>query len=251
MKWAKAPSFTGIKVGGADRFDFMQRLSTQNVKTLAESEVKPAAFLNANGTVVSIFWMKKESEFIHMALHGSFLEATLAFFQKFHFSEDLTYEPYDLKPLLFLNESAGLEFSIHTGFSTEDEVSEAELFAERAWRGLPTTSREIGESNIISEAIFADEFVHPNKGCYPGQEVVERIRTYGNVAKRIVRINLNRELPPEAALMQDGQKMGTLNTVYFLNKTWFGLATIKRLALKPGAIFTVGEEAAAHLPADF
>lgn len=251
MKWAKASSFTGIKVGGADRIDFLQRLSTQDMKNFSEGEIRPGAFLNANGTVVSIFWMKKESEFINMALHRGFLEASLRFFQKFHFSEDLTYTPYDLTPILFVSDFAGLEFTIRTDFSTDKEVSEIELLAERAWRGLPTTPQEVGESNIISEASFADEFVHSNKGCYPGQEVIERIRTYGNVAKRIVRLNLNRELPPGTELTHEGQKVGILNTVYSLNKTWFGLATIKRLALKPGAVFTFGEEAAAHLPADF
>ena len=54
----------------------------------------------------------------------------------------------------------------------------------RIEKAVPAVGCELTEKDIILEANF-DKAVARNKGCYPGQEVVERIFTYGQVNKKL------------------------------------------------------------------
>jgi folate-binding protein YgfZ len=54
---------------------------------------------------------------------------------------------------------------------------------------IPWAGDELSEKDIILEGDF-EEVVARNKGCYPGQEVVERIFTYGQVNRKLRRVTL-------------------------------------------------------------
>lgn len=60
--------------------------------------------------------------------------------------------------------------------------------------GIPWVGNELSEKEMILEGNF-DEAVARNKGCYPGQEVVERIFTYGQVNRKLQRVTLWGEIP--------------------------------------------------------
>ncbi len=72
--------------------------------------------------------------------------------------------------------------------------------------GLAEAGVEATEKDILLEAA-AERSVARNKGCYPGQEVIERIFTYGQVNRKILPVQWEGE-PPEAgapiALSADG-----------------------------------------------
>ncbi|NBX67976.1 MAG: hypothetical protein EBR01_03305 [Proteobacteria bacterium] len=57
----------------------------------------------------------------------------------------------------------------------------------RIQSGMPDPGEELSEKDIILEGNF-EEAVARNKGCYPGQEVVERIFTYGQVNRKLLRV---------------------------------------------------------------
>lgn len=59
----------------------------------------------------------------------------------------------------------------------------------RMLSGVPWVGSEVGEKDIILETGF-EEAVSRNKGCYPGQEVVERIFTYGSVNRKLLPVKL-------------------------------------------------------------
>lgn len=68
----------------------------------------------------------------------------------------------------------------------------------RIQNGIPQVGIEVGDKEIILETGF-DEAIARNKGCYPGQEVVERIFTYGSVNRRLnpVKVEIGKEgVPP-------------------------------------------------------
>ena len=49
--------------------------------------------------------------------------------------------------------------------------------------GIPRFGQDMDESNLAPEAGIDDRAISYSKGCYIGQEVIARIRTYGQVAK--------------------------------------------------------------------
>ena len=76
--------------------------------------------------------------------------------------------------------------------------------------GIPRYGIDITEKNLPQETgqMYAISF---NKGCYVGQEVVERIRSQGHVNRRLVRLLLDgrQEIAPETPIVADGQTVGS------------------------------------------
>ena len=60
----------------------------------------------------------------------------------------------------------------------------------RIHAGIPQVGIEASEKEIILETGF-DRAVARNKGCYPGQEVVERIFTYGSVNRKLMCVSID------------------------------------------------------------
>ncbi len=63
--------------------------------------------------------------------------------------------------------------------------------------GLPVTGRDITEDIVPPEANLEGKAFSLSKGCYPGQEVVARMDTYGNVRRRLVGLVLEGQAIPE------------------------------------------------------
>jgi folate-binding protein YgfZ len=64
----------------------------------------------------------------------------------------------------------------------------AALSALRLEQGIPWFSYDFGEKQIPHEAGLQDSHISYTKGCYTGQEIVERVRSRGQVNRR--RVNL-------------------------------------------------------------
>jgi folate-binding protein YgfZ len=61
--------------------------------------------------------------------------------------------------------------------------------------GIPRFGVDMDETNLAPEAGIEGRAISYSKGCYIGQEVIARIRTYGQVAKALRGLRLANELP--------------------------------------------------------
>ena len=88
--------------------------------------------------------------------------------------------------------------------------------AERIAAGLPRWGREITDTTIPNETGLTPIAVNFTKGCYVGQELVERIDSRGgNVPKRLCLLRLaGARVPPDgsATLESDAKVVGTLTS---------------------------------------
>jgi folate-binding protein YgfZ len=86
-------------------------------------------------------------------------------------------------------------------FTTAGSAYSAEWVGEEAYEilrieaGIPRYGVDITEDNLILETGL-DHAVSFNKGCYLGQEVVERIRSRGHVNKNLTGLVISGEKPP-------------------------------------------------------
>ena len=69
------------------------------------------------------------------------------------------------------------------------------LETARIEAGIPRFGADMDNTNLPPEAGLDNRAVSYNKGCYIGQEVIARIRTYGQVAKSLRRLRLPDDLP--------------------------------------------------------
>lgn len=86
----------------------------------------------------------------------------------------------------------------------------------RVEAGIPRFGVDMDESNLPPEAGLEARAISYTKGCYIGQEVIARIRTYGQVAKSLRRLRLADDLPQLPAkgdkLFKDGKEVGYITS---------------------------------------
>jgi len=83
--------------------------------------------------------------------------------------------------------------------------------------GVPRFGADMDETNIPLEAGLENNGISFSKGCYIGQEVISRIRTYGQVAKalRVLRLSGAGDVPPQKGdkLFKDEKEAGYITSV--------------------------------------
>ncbi len=82
--------------------------------------------------------------------------------------------------------------------------------------GVPRFGVDMDETNLASEAGIEARAISYSKGCYIGQEVISRIRAFGQVAKSLRGLRLPAELPqlPQKGdkLFHEGKEVGYLTS---------------------------------------
>jgi aminomethyltransferase len=79
--------------------------------------------------------------------------------------------------------------------------------ALRMEAGIPKTGPDLNEEIVPPEANLEGKAFSLSKGCYPGQEVVARMDTYGNVRRRLVGLLLKDSVvPPHGAKLYSGDR---------------------------------------------
>ena len=117
----------------------------------------------------------------------------------------------------------------------------------RIERGIPRYGIDITEKNLPQETgqMHALSFT---KGCYVGQETVERVRSRGHVNRQLVRLLFDgrQEISPYTEIFHDGQSVGTVGSSAYsfdLQRT-VALGYLRREYAEPCSLVTVGEVSA-------
>ena len=206
-----------VEILGPDSADFLNRMSTVNIKTVTPSKMAHGALLTGRGHVLALgFLQMRDAQAYEWILSPGQNQKAAEHLEKFHFQERLTVSDVSRSSGLFgiwnpawnAREPLGV-FSFGGGTCWRDDSrtslywlntptkavpSELKNFGPlekslweylRIEKAVPQVGVEISENEIILETNF-DRSVARNKGCYPGQEVVERIFTYGSVNKKLL-----------------------------------------------------------------
>jgi folate-binding protein YgfZ len=92
--------------------------------------------------------------------------------------------------------------------------------AVRIEQGIPRFGIDMDENTLAPEALGASAISY-SKGCYIGQEVIARIRTYGQVAKalRSLRFEQSAQIPKAGdKIHHDGKEVGWITSAVFSPK---------------------------------
>jgi glycine cleavage system T protein len=103
--------------------------------------------------------------------------------------------------------------------------------------GIPRYGTELGEDTLLLEANLLNA-VSFTKGCYVGQEIVERMRSRGHANWKLVGLYVGAPSPPapETRLIADGKDVGEVTSSCAsptLGRT-VALAYVRREAAEPG-----------------
>jgi folate-binding protein YgfZ len=115
--------------------------------------------------------------------------------------------------------------------------------------GIPWFGTDFDEHQIPQEAGVESTHISFTKGCYTGQEIVERVRSRGHVNRRLTGLLFNSaEVPKPGAtvLAKDGTEAGHITSAAFspLAGKATGMAYLRREYLEPGTTLQCGNVAA-------
>jgi glycine cleavage system T protein len=125
---------------------------------------------------------------------------------------DLLMEVGDLAQVVGEIERAGTPLVLRwTGLQAQEIL--------RIEAGLPRYGVDMDEDNLLLETGL-DRSVSFTKGCYIGQEVIERVRSRGHVNRKLAGIALNGESPAQRGdkIHSDGKEIGRVTSSVFSPK---------------------------------
>jgi folate-binding protein YgfZ len=197
-----------ILLTGKDGIDLLQRITTLDFKRLTAGVVQSGLFLNAQGKILCHFTATRiaNSDSLEIEFENQFLELL----DQYTFSEryEISKLPVTSKP-----------------DSIEGEM-------DRIRHRIPKEGNEFladGQTNPLE--INLQTAIHDQKGCYPGQEVIEKIIAIGSPAKRLclVQITDENKTPASLPLELDFGKLTSFSSP-------FGLAIVRKTHTTPGTI---------------
>jgi folate-binding protein YgfZ len=193
-----------ILLTGRDGIDLLQRITTLDFKRLPPGVSHPGLILNAQGKILSYFEaiQTDSKDQIELTFEDQFLELL----DQYTFSEK-----YQITPLT------------NPAESTQDDT-------DRIQKRIPKCGKEFlpnGETNPLE--INLQIAIHDQKGCYPGQEVIEKIIAIGSPAKRLCLVKLISETKSDLPLPLD-LDFGKLTS--FTHP--YGLAIVRKTHITPG-----------------
>jgi aminomethyltransferase len=124
------------------------------------------------------------------------------------------------------------------------EATREEARTVRIENGKPRYGEEISDRYLVQETQVLNA-VHFNKGCYLGQEIVERVRSRGQVHRLLTPVRIQAGTPPAPGtkLVANGEAVGEIASAAFspaLGEV-VGLAYVRSHALQNRPDMTVAE----------
>ncbi len=139
--------------------------------------------------------------------------------------------------------------TIFTALLTQGEkwgialVGQAALKILQMEAGVPRYGVDMDETIIPIEAGLEESAISYTKGCYPGQEVVARIKTYGHVNRHLTGLILQGQTPPQPKekIFDGDQEIGWVTSGIYspLCKAAIAMSYVKTAYTNPGTTVAV------------
>jgi folate-binding protein YgfZ len=105
---------------------------------------------------------------------------------------------------------------------------------------VPWFPADFNDGMIPHEAVLENTHISFNKGCYTGQEIVERVRTRGHVNRKRVSLKFSTATPPapETKLRAGETEIGYVTSAAFSPKagTSIGMGYVRKEQFAPGSV---------------
>jgi len=207
-----------VRVSGPDARDYLQRMVSNDVESLAVGEACPALLLTAKARVIAplVVWRRGEEDFLLMT-EPELGEAVLGLLRRMRLRARCEIEPEEHVSVLVFGGGDGIVTDFSGAVEAIDSGLEPTLDADalevlRIEAGAPRWGREIDERVLPAEAGLDATHVSFTKGCYPGQEPVARLHYRGHPNRRLRVLELDDVPPYDTELLHEGKAVGRVTS---------------------------------------
>jgi tRNA-modifying protein YgfZ len=216
-----------IRVTGEDRQRLLHAMTTNHVQEMQPGQTRYAFFLNAQGRILADVWILCLDDALILDVEPEVREKVFQHLDRYIIADDVTLEditettsefavegPFAVRPDGIVIEGGltgqpGFRVVVPRGESVAVDAVPCTPEVARVVRvenGVPRYGEDIGETNLVQET-GRNEALHFNKGCYLGQEIVERVRSRGQVTKGLAALAITgTEVPAAGAKVMSGDK---------------------------------------------
>ena len=209
-----------FKLQGKDTEDFLQRITTNDLRNLGPKSCIRSFFLNEKGKIVDfVTILKMNEDFTLITTYGN-EKNLMEHLKKYIVMEDISLSVEEIKKQTIITDDFS-EFNVIQGFEIIDGnyffideyayrkiialvYNEKSAFLENIYKKCEELSKDSFMNIAIDKAfIYSDnelneninplecnlkEFISFKKGCYIGQEVIARLDSQSKVTKVLVKI---------------------------------------------------------------
>lgn len=130
--------------------------------------------------------------------------------------------------------STGDESAVMAKLAGRAALSPEQMARTRIAAGFPAVPGDIGPADLPNEGGLEAGAISYTKGCYLGQEVMARLKSLGQVRRRLTRVHGTGEPPATPApVFQAERKVGELRSIARDGPGWIGFALVSLLNLRP------------------
>ncbi len=274
-----------MRISGPDALTFLQAITTQDIAAIPSGTFSRSAILDKKSHLLADFFVASQkldngAPELLLLTQTFQIPKILELLESYHFAEDVKIETLSTTSRIFSFQGAAwtewrecsffkngvrgsLDLSGDGGMAFIGELNDFPAFEKLASEknisfhspeildllmleaGLPIYSRDIDASIMAMEVWNYESLIDFKKGCYPGQEIVARTYSQGEVRRRL--FGLTSETPfdfpagsPRGFLLS-GKKVGEIRRTAFSPslKTHIALSFLPREMAYPGMEFEI------------
>lgn len=241
--WIDLSARGRIRVTGEDRKRLLHAMCTNHVEQMQPGDTIYAFFLNAQGRVLADAWIWCGEDHLLLDVEPEQRRKLYEHLDRYIIADDVTLDDITDETAEIAVEGPQAEAAPRAGtvlrasatgqpgfrmiVPAADKESViaalraagiAEATAEEARtvrieNGVPRYGEDITDAHIVHETQQLHA-VHFNKGCYLGQEIVERVRARGQVHKKLYALRIDTETVPAAGekVLSGGEEAGVITS---------------------------------------
>src|SRR5262245_20173760 len=261
-----------IVARGRDRARFLHNVLSNEVKQLVPGEVRYAFLLTPQGRILADLWILCREDHFLIDTEPGLREKVRTHILKYKVADQVELEdvtdataaigvegpaaeaiPFEGRAPISLTGQPGFRIYCAAGEFGEAvrcleaagvvAASAEEARVVRIENGKPRYGEDIRETSLVQETqqMHAVSFT---KGCYIGQEIVERVRAQGHVNKKLVRLEI--EGPEPLATGTKVSETGEITSSIYSPAAGkvVGLAYLRTPQSEPGTVLDVAGRAA-------
>jgi len=228
------PEGIRLRLSGADAFRYLNGQITRDLKRLPDVEALRACLLTAKGKLCAVVEITRDGSDLIVEAEAGVGEALRERLERYLVADDveIVSEPWRPRWHTFAGEGQDLSAGVGGVSITRLGVPGRDLFGSEAVstgptdpfvvemlrieRGVPAWDMELNAETLPPEAGLDRTHIDYNRGCYPGQEVISRLKSIGRVNRLLH--GFRGELLAAGAVIQsdEGKEIGVITSAVAL-----------------------------------
>ncbi len=208
-----------IKVSGADRVRWLHAMVSNDIQGLPTGQSRYCFLLDAQGHIQADAYVRAEEQHLLLGCEGFVTAKLMGALDGYIFMDQVELEDVSAQ-FTTLAETSGMIAVPREGLAASRERLQARGAKPVSWaaynhwrieQGFPRLGEDMGETTLAQET-GQIRAVHFRKGCYLGQEIVERVRSRGRINRHLAGFK-GEGLTGGAKVIVDGKDAGWITSV--------------------------------------